>query len=260
LRKAAEGDDFDPVGAPNLFEYFRIYEKHIRGGLDREYLGKPAGCCLEILRETYPPSPSSALMRFERKALEDVHLAVVVRAQHEPFDYDRYASASVPQYHLAWGAEFGFTFSKSKNETLDLVNVIQNDGFRICNHLTWGNNEKERDPKLPDVNNFAWGRFQLPDSEGELRYITCPYCETRFDIRFHRQPLTHSFNDNRVHVQEQGMSGFSIIIMKFWVLRKTLTGTMGKLCLGKESFYVKPSASQRKKPGNTQRASGCRCM
>lgn len=101
LRQAVEGDDFDLVGAPNLFEYFRIYEKHIRGGLDRGYLGKPAGCCLEVLRETYPPSPSRALTRSEREALEGIYQIIIVTAQHEPFDYDRYASASAPQFHLA---------------------------------------------------------------------------------------------------------------------------------------------------------------
>lgn len=259
---AVEGDEFDTVGAPSLFECLRIYEKHVRWGLERGFLGKPVGCCLDVLREVYPPSPSSSLTRFQAKALEGVDMMVIVTAQHEPLYEFNPRRPFMPNDRLGWNAKFEFTFSKSKNETLDLVDLIQTNGFRICHHLTWGNNDNKHDPKLPDVNNFAWGRFQLPRCPGELPYITCPYCETCLDIRFHHQQLVSSVYDHRFHELDRAgtMVGFSISIMKTWTLRKTGTKSMGKVYQGKEAFCVKPKESGSESRHNAPRLTGCCCM
>jgi len=189
LWKQVESKKCVIVGAPRILSHFRIYSDHLQMAFERQLLGKPAGCCLEILKQEHPPTfPESEQ---SEKVLKDTITTIDVSshlydANYSVQDWFRHQRS---RSYLSWHATFNFKFRKHKTneEVLEFVELLQTDGFRICRHIVWGLHEVHRSECVA-VNNFIWGRFAQPECQQDRGSLRCPLCGTTFDITFVRDP------------------------------------------------------------------------
>jgi len=191
LWKQVESKKYVIVGAPRTLPYFRIYNDHLKAAFQRQIRGKPFGCCLEIFKQTFPPTFPKT--KSAQAVLKDVATTIAVSISVNNVNTRvRWFRQQSSRFYISWKSTFSFNFFKPKtdDQVIKLVELLQADGFRICRHLVWGV-PKEHGTECISVNNFVWGRFAQPECHRDIPALYCALCETTFDIIFIHGPVTY---------------------------------------------------------------------